>query len=107
MRLLASWKSLQTPAVHEKKIGPSIMVVVIERESAACRFEQILVVELASVNGFPVRPCLRRDLDKADAERRALNGRLRSGGRRRRSCIVVPLLRPHLRGLPGLRLLRA
>src|SRR5881275_896076 len=43
-RFLASWKSLKPPAVHQKNVQPTVIVVVVESNPAARGFKQIFVL---------------------------------------------------------------
>ena len=94
MRFLSGGKSFQPPAVHQKQIEPAVVVIVVEGEAAAGGFEQIFVGAFAAVDGLDVETGLLHHLDKADAQRRAFDGRLRAGRRRRGLRVVAALLRP-------------
>jgi hypothetical protein len=64
MRLLALGKSFQPPAVDQKQIEPSVVVVVVEGQAAAGGFKQILVLEFAAVDGLPGKAGFGGDLNK-------------------------------------------
>src|SRR4051812_44084112 len=72
--LAARGKSFEPRAVNQKDVEPSVVVVIVERDAAACGFEQILVLVLAAEDGFGIESGLSRHVSKADAE---------IGGRRR------------------------
>src|SRR5579864_5762627 len=63
----APWReTFQPRAVDQKNIQPAVVVVVIEGDATASGFEQVLVLVLATVDGFCVEPRLSRDVQKAD-----------------------------------------
>ena len=95
MRLLAFGEAFETPAIDHEEIDPAILIVVIESQAAAGGFKQVLVVFHAAINGYVGQSGLRSHFNKADAERRAFNGRLGPASRRRRRLgIELALLRP-------------
>jgi len=65
---LAFGEALQTCAVDEEDVEPVVVIVVVEGDSAAGGFEEILVLELASVDGLGVEAGLAGYIDEADAE---------------------------------------
>ena len=73
MRLLACGKSFQPPSIHKEEIGPAVMVIVVKGKAAPGCFQQILIVELSSVDGLAGQSGLRGHLDETDAERRSFN----------------------------------
>jgi len=52
--LLSGGKSFEARAVDEKNIEPAVVVVVIERDSAAGSFEQVFVLIFTAEGGFGV-----------------------------------------------------
>src|ERR1039458_4288096 len=70
----AGGKALESPAVHDKDIEPSVVVVVVERDATASGFEQILVLVFSAEDGFDIQTGFVRDVAETDAE---------IGGRRR------------------------
>ena len=81
-RLAAGRKPFEPRSVHQKNIQPAIVVVVVERNSAARGFEQIFVLVLAAKNSFRIEAGFAADVEKADSEitacRRLLRRRCRS-----------------------------
>ena len=53
-RFLSRGKPFQSRAVHQENIQPAIVVVVIECDAAASRFQQIFVLVLAAKDRFCV-----------------------------------------------------
>ena len=49
--LLAGGEAFETPAVDEEEVQPAVVVVVVEGDAAAGGFEEVLVGELAAVDG--------------------------------------------------------
>ena len=69
-RLRPFRKSLQPPPIHQKNIQPPIIVVVVERHSAAGRLQQIFILVLSAKNRLGVQPRFFRHIDKTQANRR-------------------------------------
>src|SRR5262249_25450671 len=67
-RRLPRRKTFEARAVHQKNIEPAIVVVVVESDAAARRFEQIFVFMFAAKDRFDVEASLLRYVDEADAE---------------------------------------
>ena len=82
MRLFALRETLEAPAVDEEEIEPAVVVVVVEGQAAAGGFEKIFIFADAAENGFDVEAGAFDDIDEADAERRAFDGRFWAGRRR-------------------------
>ena len=66
--LLPCGKTFQARAVHEKNVEPAVVVVIVEGDAAAGRFEQIFVFVFAAEERFDVEAGFFRDVDEADAE---------------------------------------
>ena len=52
--LLSGGKSFEARAVDEKNIEPAVVVVVVERDSAAGGFEQIFIFVFTAENGLDI-----------------------------------------------------
>ena len=76
-RLLAGGKSLEASSIHQEDIQPTIVVVIVERDTAACSFEEILVLVLAAEGGFCIEPRGLRYIDEVHSDRRSFDGGLR------------------------------
>src|SRR6185312_12551976 len=68
-RFFSGWKSLESPTIHQKNVQPAVVVVVIERNAAARRLEQILVLVLTAVDGLGIQPSCAADVDKRCSQR--------------------------------------
>src|ERR1700751_631877 len=66
-RLAACGESLEASAVHQKNIEPTVVVVIVEGNSAAGSFKQVFVLVLAAKNGLGIESRVLRNIDKADA----------------------------------------
>jgi len=77
-------KTFEARAVHEKNIEPAVVVVIVESDAAAGRFEQIFIFVLAAEKRFDIEASFFRDVDEADSEVARLGGR--SGAARGRRC---------------------
>src|SRR5208282_4469645 len=53
VRLLAFGKAFQSPSIDEKEIDPTVMVIVVEGQTATSGLKQVLILELASVDSRP------------------------------------------------------
>src|SRR5262249_22677600 len=53
-RFLANRKTFEPRTINEKNIEPAVVVVIVERNTAARGFEQIFVLMFAAVNCFRV-----------------------------------------------------
>jgi hypothetical protein len=71
---LAFGEALETCAVDEEDVEPVVVIVVVEGDTAAGGFEEILVLVLAAVGGLGVEAGLASYIDEADAERGAGDG---------------------------------
>src|SRR5208282_6898916 len=56
MRLLTLGESFQPPSIHKKNVQPAIVVVIVERQPATRRLQQILILAYVAVNRFDVEP---------------------------------------------------
>src|SRR5437868_6023111 len=81
-RLAACRETLQPRAVDQEDVQPSVIVVVVEGDTAAGGFEQVLILVLAAVNRLCVESRLSRDIQEADPK----------VGARRRFCFRGTLL---------------
>src|SRR5437016_5615970 len=80
-RLLPFGESLKPPAVHEKDVEPSIVIVVVESDAAAGGLEKIFVLVFPAKDGLGVQPGLPSDIHKSHAQWGAI--RFFCGGRDR------------------------
>src|SRR5208283_3704339 len=84
-------KALESRAIYQKNIEPPIVVVIVERNTAAGGFEQILVLVPASEDGFRIQPGLTGDVEKADVQIAAVDRRFVF----RRRGLLLSCARPH------------
>src|SRR6266571_1835847 len=66
--LLASRKTFQARAVHQKNIQPTVVVVIVESDATAGSLEEVFVFVLATKNGFDVEARVARDVEEGDAK---------------------------------------
>ena len=73
-------KTFEAPAVYEENIQPTVVVVIVEGDTAAGGLEEISIFVFATENSFGVEAGLASNVDEADAQF------ARKCGRRRESC---------------------
>ena len=93
---LAGRKAFEPPAIDQEEIEPAIRVVVVEGQSAASGFQQILVGFLPAVDGLDRKAGLLHDVGEADAQGRSLQRRFGARRWRSRLCVVASFLRADL-----------
>src|SRR5205814_10248800 len=67
--LLAWRKTFQPPAVHEKNIEPTVVIVVVKCHAATGRLEQVFVLVLAAIDRFSIESSLAPNIDECRAKR--------------------------------------
>ena len=70
-RFVSGGKSFEVRAVHQKNVEPAVVVVVVERDSAARGFEQVFVLVFAAEDRFDVKARFASDVHETDPERSA------------------------------------
>jgi hypothetical protein len=68
-------ETLKPPTVDEKKIEPTVVIVIVESHTAAGGFQKIFIFVLAAEDGFDVEARFLGDIDEVDADWRASDGR--------------------------------
>src|SRR6202034_1051210 len=91
VRLLACGETFQTPSVDQEHVEPAVVIVIVKGKTAAGGLEKIFVPAFAAIGGFHSQSRLLNDIDEADAERRAFNGRLGAFFGRSRGRVVAAL----------------
>src|SRR5260370_37877619 len=61
-------KTFEAPAVHEKNILPTVVVVIVEGDAAGGGFEKISVFVFAAEKGFGVEARFARDVEESDTQ---------------------------------------
>ena len=56
MRLLVLGETVESPAVYQEEIHPSVVVIVIEGETTSGCFKQILVLEFTPIDRLATNP---------------------------------------------------
>lgn len=106
VRLLPSRKAIQPPAIDKEEVDPSIVVIVVKRQSAACRLEQVLVLEFTAIDSLYVQAGFFLNIDEVDTERGTFDRRSGSGRGRSGLRVIVPFSRADLLWCGDRRLLR-
>src|ERR1035438_2136958 len=101
MRFMALGESFKAPAIYKKNVQPAVIVVVVERQAATGRFEQVFIFVHAAIDRFHIEARTFYDIDEADAERCAFDGRLWSRRRRSRLRVVAAFGRTNFLFLRG------
>src|SRR5260370_34797091 len=70
-RFVSGGKSFEARAVHQKNVEPAVVVVVVERDSAARGFEQAFVLVFAAEDRFDVKARFASDVHETDPQRSA------------------------------------
>src|SRR5215510_12188303 len=70
--LLACGETFKPPSIDNKNIEPAIVVIVLKSNAATRGFHQVFVFLLTAKNGFQLKTCLPRNIDKSNAQRRFL-----------------------------------
>ena len=70
--LLARGKAFETRTIHQENVEPTVVVIVVEGDTTASRFQQILVLVFAAENSFHAQAGVPGHIDKAHAEIRGL-----------------------------------
>ena len=61
-------EAFQAPSVDEEDVEPTVIVVIVEGDTAASGFEQVLVLVLAAVDGFDVEAGFFSYVDETESE---------------------------------------
>ena len=92
MRFFALGEAFEAPSIYEEHVEPAVVIVVVEAESAARRFQQILVLPDTAVDSFDVEPRTFDDIHEADTEWRAFDWGFRTRWWRSGLGLVATLL---------------
>ena len=96
MRFFALGEAFEAPSIYEEHVEPAVVIVVVEAESAARRFQQILVLPDTAVDSFDVEPRTFDDIHEADTEWRAFDWGFRTRWWRSGLGLVATLDRPNI-----------
>src|SRR6266850_7855872 len=67
-RFLPRRKTFESPAVYEKNIQPTVVVVIVEGDTAPGGLEQISILVFAAEDSFGVEAGFARDVEEADTQ---------------------------------------
>ena len=66
--LLTNWKAFKARAVNQENVKPAVVIVIVESDAAASRFEKEFVFVLAAEDGLGVKAGFAGDVEEGDAE---------------------------------------